>query len=41
VADRAAFVGTASAQVAAVVAQVEKVVAAHPAAGAFVPAPIL
>jgi adenylosuccinate lyase len=41
VADRHSFVGTASAQVAAIVAQVEKVIAAHPEAGAFVPAPIL
>jgi adenylosuccinate lyase len=41
IADRHSFVGTASAQVTAVVAQVEKIVAAHPEAGAFVPAPIL
>ena len=41
VADRAAFVGAAPAQVAAVVAAVEDVVAAHPAAAAYAPDPIL
>jgi adenylosuccinate lyase len=35
------FVGAASAQVSAVVEQIEAIVAAHPAAGAYVPPPIL
>jgi adenylosuccinate lyase len=39
--DRAAFVGAASAQVAAVARHVAAVVAAHPEAGKYVPAPIL
>lgn len=41
VADRAAFVGAADAQVAAVVSQIEKVIAQHPTATAYQPAPIL
>jgi adenylosuccinate lyase len=41
VADRAAFVGAASAQVVAVADRVAAVVAAHPAAAAYHPAPIL
>lgn len=41
VSDRAAFTGAASAQVAAVVARVEKVLAQHPAAAAFTPSAIL
>ena len=41
VADRGAFAGAASAQVAAVARQVAAVVAAHPEAGKYVPAPIL
>ncbi len=41
VADRAAFIGTARAQVAAVVARVEKVVAQHPQAAAYQPPAIL
>ncbi len=41
VADRTAFTGAASAQVAAVVAEVEKVVAQHPAAAAYTPGAIV
>jgi len=41
VADRAAFVGAAGAQVAAVADRVAAVVAAHPDAAAYSPAPIL
>jgi adenylosuccinate lyase len=41
VADRSAFVGAASAQVKAVADRVATVVAAHPEAAAYVPAPIL
>jgi adenylosuccinate lyase len=41
VADRAAFTGIASAQVAAIVSQVEKIVAQHPAAAAYSPPEIL
>ncbi|HLU43628.1 MAG TPA: adenylosuccinate lyase [Natronosporangium sp.] len=41
VADRTAFVGAAPTQVAAVVAEVEKVVAAHPDAAAYTPGPLL
>jgi adenylosuccinate lyase len=41
VADRAAFIGLASAQVAAVVTQVEKIVAQHPAAAGYTPPEIL
>jgi adenylosuccinate lyase len=41
VADRSAFVGAASAQVRAVADRVAEVVAAHPAAAAYQPAPIL
>jgi len=41
VADPTSFTGAAHAQVAAVVAQVEKVVSRHPAAAAYTPAPIL
>ena len=41
VADPASFTGAASAQVRAVIAQVNDVVAAHPAAAAYVPPPIL
>jgi adenylosuccinate lyase len=41
VADRSGFVGAAPAQVAAVVAAVREVVAAHPAAADYRPAPIL
>jgi adenylosuccinate lyase len=41
VADRAAFVGAAEAQVAAVVARVEKIVAQHPDAAAYSPPAIL
>jgi adenylosuccinate lyase len=41
VADPASFTGAASAQVAAVVARVEAVVARHPDAAAYVPGPIL
>jgi adenylosuccinate lyase len=40
VADRSAFTGLASAQVAAVAARVAEVVAAHPEAGAYTPAAI-
>ena len=40
-ADKSAFVGAAEAQVAAVVAQVEKLVEAYPDAAAYAPAPIL
>jgi adenylosuccinate lyase len=41
VADRPAFIGAARAQVASVVARVEKLVAQHPEAAAFTPAAIL
>ena len=41
VADRAAFTGAASAQVRAVAERVAAVVAAHPGAGTYTPAPIL
>jgi adenylosuccinate lyase len=41
VADGSAFVGAASAQVRAVADRVASVVALHPAAAAYVPAPIL
>jgi adenylosuccinate lyase len=41
VADRAAFVGTAPAQVAAVSARIARVLDAHPTAAAYAPAPIL
>jgi adenylosuccinate lyase len=41
VADRAAFVGAAPAQVAAVATRVAEVVAAHPQAAGYAPAPIL
>jgi adenylosuccinate lyase len=41
VADRSAFAGAASAQVEAVVARVSEVVAKYPAAGTYIPAPIL
>jgi adenylosuccinate lyase len=41
VADRAAFVGAAQAQVSAVADRVAQVVAAHPAAAAYTPGPIL
>jgi adenylosuccinate lyase len=41
VADRSAFVGAASAQVRAVADRVAAVVAAHPDAATYVPAPIL
>jgi adenylosuccinate lyase len=41
VADPTAFVGAAPAQVAAVTAAVEEVVARHPAAAAYVPGPTL
>ena len=41
VADPAAFTGAADAQVARVVARVERVAAAHPDAASYVPAPIL
>jgi adenylosuccinate lyase len=41
VADRAAFVGAAPAQVAAVAARVAEVVAAHPRAAGYAPAPII
>ena len=41
VADRSAFVGAASAQVAAVAERVAAVVAKHPEAGTYTPAPIL
>ncbi len=41
VADKAAFTGLASAQLAAIVAQIEKVVAQHPAAAAYMPSEIL
>jgi adenylosuccinate lyase len=41
VADRAAFVGAAPAQVAQVAARVAEVVALHPGAAAYAPAPIL
>ncbi|HTE72627.1 MAG TPA: adenylosuccinate lyase [Actinomycetes bacterium] len=41
VADPATFTGAAHSQVAAVVAQVEKLVSRHPAAAAYTPAPIL
>ena len=40
-ADRSGFVGAAGDQVSAVVAEVERVVAAHPEAAAYAPAPIL
>jgi adenylosuccinate lyase len=40
-ADKSAFVGAAEAQVAAVVAQVEKLVEAYPDAAAYAPSPIL
>ena len=41
VADRAAFTGAASAQVRAVADRIAALVAAHPSAGTYVPAPIL
>jgi adenylosuccinate lyase len=41
IADRTSFVGAASAQVAAVADRIAAVVAAHPAAAAYAPAPIL
>jgi adenylosuccinate lyase len=41
VADPAGFTGAAGAQVAAVVAQVDAVVARHPQAASYTPAPIL
>ncbi|GAA2329166.1 adenylosuccinate lyase [Dactylosporangium salmoneum] len=41
VADPETFIGAASAQVGAVVAEIAEVVAAHPTAGAYVPPPIL
>jgi adenylosuccinate lyase len=41
VADRSAFVGAASMQVAAIAERVAEVVAKHPSAGAYTPAPIL
>ncbi|HEY8532577.1 MAG TPA: adenylosuccinate lyase [Micromonospora sp.] len=41
VADRSAFIGTAPAQVRAVAERIEAVVAAHPEAARYVPAPIL
>jgi adenylosuccinate lyase len=41
VADRAAFTGAASAQVGAVADRIAAIVAAHPSAGTYVPAPIL
>jgi adenylosuccinate lyase len=41
VADRAAFIGTAPAQVQAIAARVATIVAAHPAAAKYAPAPIL
>jgi len=41
VADPASFTGAASAQVASVVEQVEKLVSRHPAAAGYTPAPIL
>ena len=41
VADRAAFVGAAPAQVRAVTARIAAVLDAHPRAAAYVPAPIL
>jgi adenylosuccinate lyase len=41
VSDRTGFIGAASAQVAAVVAEVEKVVAAHPDAASYSPGPLL
>jgi adenylosuccinate lyase len=41
VADPTSFTGAAHGQVAAVVAQVEKVVSRHPTAAAYTPAPIL
>ncbi|HLU32539.1 MAG TPA: adenylosuccinate lyase, partial [Natronosporangium sp.] len=40
-ADRSGFVGAAGEQVSAVVSEVERVVAAHPDAAAYTPAPIL
>ena len=40
-ADKAAFVGAASAQVDAVVAEVQKLVDANPEAAAYAPSPIL
>ena len=41
IADRVAFVGAASAQVAAVAAQIAEIVAANPGASKYAPAPIL
>ncbi|GIJ52002.1 adenylosuccinate lyase [Virgisporangium aliadipatigenens] len=41
VADRAAFVGAAGAQVASVVGRIETIVTAHPAAAGYAPPPIL
>jgi adenylosuccinate lyase len=40
-ADRSAFIGAAHAQVADVVAQVQKLIAANPDAARYTPAPIL
>jgi adenylosuccinate lyase len=41
VADRAAFVGAAPAQVRAVAGRVAEIIARHPSAAAYAPAPIL
>jgi adenylosuccinate lyase len=41
VADRSSFIGTASAQVSAVVDRIAAIVALHPDAGQYAPAPIL